>query len=214
MSLAERWPLEGGGDLRDELLAAWGSGERGYHDLRHLAEVLDRLADLGCSDSRVLLAAWFHDAVYDGRPEAEERSARWAEDALPSLGLSAEEVAEVARLVRLTEDHRPAPGDASGEALTDADLAILAADDARYAEYVAGVRAEYAHVPEPDFAAGRAAVLSDLLAKETLFHTAVARERWEERARENLARELADLADRRTPFSPPIRTTWGAPDGR
>ena len=44
--LADRWPL--GEDLtavRDELLAAYGTG-RGYHDLRHLAEVLDRIDEL------------------------------------------------------------------------------------------------------------------------------------------------------------------------
>ena len=29
--------------VRDALLAAYGDGARGYHDLRHLTEVLDRL---------------------------------------------------------------------------------------------------------------------------------------------------------------------------
>ena len=56
---------------------------RGYHDTRHLAEVLDRLADLGCDSVVVRLAAWFHDAVYDAAPGDEERSAQWAERALP-----------------------------------------------------------------------------------------------------------------------------------
>lgn len=187
------WPLAGAEGLRDQLLAAWGSDERGYHDLEHLREVVDRLAELGADDAAVLLAAWFHDAVYDGQPEAEERSAQWAERALPAAGMAAGDVAEVARLVRLTEFHRPDPGDAAGEAITDADLAILAAGPSRYAQYVAGVRREYAHVSDADFAAGRAAVLTDLLAKQTLFHTAYARAAWEEPARANLARELASL---------------------
>jgi predicted metal-dependent HD superfamily phosphohydrolase len=102
-------------------------------------------------------------------------------------------VAEVVRLVRLTAHHRPAPGDRDGQVLSDADLAILAAGPERYAAYVAGVRAEYATVPDGDFRRGRAAVLRDLLAKPELFHTAVGRERWEERARTNVARELAAL---------------------
>jgi predicted metal-dependent HD superfamily phosphohydrolase len=58
---------------------------------------------------------------------------------------------------------------------------------------VAGVRAEYAHVADADFRRGRAAVLRDLLAKPTLFHTAAARALWEERARANVAGELASL---------------------
>ena len=79
------------------------------------------------------------------------------------------------------------------ELLSDADLGILAAGADRYTAYVAAVRREYAHVPDDQFAAGRAAILRDLLAKPTLFHTAYAREHWEDAARANVARELAEL---------------------
>ncbi len=193
--LAGRWPLAGGLDLRDALLAAYGDPGRGYHDRRHLAEVLTRLDELarGGEDFQpvvVGLAAWFHDGVYDGAG-AEERSADWAESTLTEH-LTAEEVAEVARLVRLTERHRPDPGDVNGCALSDADLAILAAEPERYAEYLADVRAEYAAYSDADFRRGRAAVLRDLAAKESLFHTAHARSAWEAAARANLARELGD----------------------
>jgi predicted metal-dependent HD superfamily phosphohydrolase len=131
--------------------------------------------------------------VYDGQPGAEERSAQWAEQALAGLGVDAGTVAEVARLVRLTESHRPADDDANGCALSDADLAILAADRHRYEEYAADVRREYAHVPDDGFRAGRAAILRDLLAKPHLFHTAYAREHWESPARANVERELVAL---------------------
>ena len=117
---------------------------------------------------------------------AEERSAQWALDALAGLPV----VEEVARLVRLTERHAPADDDANGCALSDADLAILAAAPERYAEYTADVRREYAHVPGDLFRAGRAAVLSDLLSKPTLFHTTHARREWEARARTNVEAEL------------------------
>lgn len=185
------WPDLLGTDVRDALLAAYGDPARGYHDLTHLGEVLSRLEELGCSDDAVLLAAWFHDAVYDGAGDDEERSARWAERELaddPALA------AEVARLVRLTADHRPERDDLAGALLCDADLAILAAAPERYAAYVAGVRAEYAHVSDADFRAGRRAVLEDLLAKEQLFGSAAARERWEATARENLSAEIAALS--------------------
>ena len=191
--LSSWWPLPGAEGLRAELEAAYADPSRGYHDTLHLREVLERLDELGPADDAVVLAAWFHDAVYDGRPDAEERSAQWAERALPDAGADPATVAEVARLVRLTERHRPADDDASGALLSDADLGILAADENRYRDYVATVRREYAHVPDDDFAAGRGAVLSDLLAKPTLFHTAYAREHWEAAARANVARELAQL---------------------
>ena len=192
--LAGRWPLRGADRLRAELEAAYADPARGYHDTRHLREVLERLDELGPAPDEVVLAAWFHDGVYDGRPDAEERSARWAERVLPEAGVDPRTVAEVARLVRLTERHRPAEGDDAGALLSDADLGILAAGAERYADYVAAVRREYAHVPDQDFAAGRAAILGDLLTKPALFHTAYAREHWESDARANVVRELESLS--------------------
>jgi predicted metal-dependent HD superfamily phosphohydrolase len=199
MSVVGSWPLEGGAEVRDRLLAAYSDPQRGYHDLRHLSEVCARLDELsggGVSFDReaVLLAAWFHDGVYDGQPEAEERSARWAEQSLSGL-VSPATLAEVARLVRLTETHRPADDDANGCALSDADLAILAAPAGRYEEYAADVRREYARVPDVAFRAGRAAILRDLLGKPHLFHTAYAREHWEAPARANVERELTALGN-------------------
>ncbi len=191
MSLAGRWPLPGHEDLRDELLAAWD--RPGYHDLLHLTEVLDRLDRLAAAGATfdattVALAAWFHDAVYDGAADDEERSARWAERALPAAYAQ-----EVARLVRMTVHHRPSDDDPSACALSDADLAILAAPRDRYDAYVAGVRADFAHVSDADFCAGRAAVLRELSARPRLFHTRQACELWEAPARANLARELGEL---------------------
>ena len=184
--------------IRDRLVAAYDDPARGYHDLRHLAEVLERLDDLLPADhpdhDAVVLAAWFHDAVYDAVGDNEQRSARLADAALTQAGLPIPLVEEVARLVRLTERHDPAPDDLSGQLLCDADLAILAADRERYDDYVAGVRREYAAVPEADFRAGRKAVLEDLLAHETLFHSEAARERWEEKARANVTAEVAALS--------------------
>ena len=55
------------------------------------------------------------------------------------------------------------------------------------------MRREYAEVPDDAFAAGRAAVLRDLLDKPHLFHSPTARARWEERARANVTHELAAL---------------------
>ncbi len=194
--LADRWPLPDRPEPRDRLLAAYGDERRGYHDLTHLAEVLDHvatLADEAADVEAVVLAAWFHDAVYDGAADDEERSALLATEELTAAGLGPDRVAEVARLVRLTATHRPAQDDRNGQVLSDADLAVLAAGEERYAGYVAGVRAEHAHVADADFRRGRAAVLRDLLAKPSLFHTAAARTLWEQRARANVARELTAL---------------------
>lgn len=197
VDLSDRWPLPRAHALRDALLAAYSEPFRSYHNTQHLAEVLDRLDELaaagvGYDPSTVPLAAWFHDAVYDGERDAEERSAAWAEDSLTGV-VDPGTVAEVVRLVRMTETHHPDPGDVDGCALSDADLAILASGEQRYAEYAAAVRHEFAHVDDEDFRAGRSEVLRVLLAKPHLFHCDYARERWEGPARANLEGELAAL---------------------
>ncbi|MEF9884486.1 HD domain-containing protein [Streptomyces sp. P9-A4] len=184
------------------LLTRWAEPQRRYHTVDHLRAVLDRVDELtdqggeGGELELVRLAAWFHDAVYrPDRSENEERSAALAEKALTEAGLTPHEVTEVARLVRLTTGHDPAGGDLNGETLCDADLAVLASDRDTYRGYTAAVREEYAFVPEAAFREGRATILRHLLGLPRLFRTPYGAAAWEERARENMERELAELTD-------------------
>lgn len=204
--LAEAWlrtaaRVGARGDLAGSgvtLLSRYADPGRHYHDLTHLDDVLrnvDELADAARAPDVVRLAAWFHDAVYDPlADDSEERSALLAQSMLAAMRVDDALVTEVARLVRLTAGHDPADDDADGAVLCDADLAILAADETRYAGYVAGVRAEFAHVPEDDFARGRAAVLQHLLGQRSLYRTPTAHAAWEAAARANVTAELARLA--------------------
>jgi predicted metal-dependent HD superfamily phosphohydrolase len=182
----------------EDLVARWSEPHRHYHTLAHLGAVVSIVdstaAAVGADGPVVALAAWFHDAVYDPRrDDNEEASARLAGTALARLGRPAAQVAEVARLVRLTATHDPEPGDRNGALLCDADLAILAADPPAYDRYSAAVRREYPHVPDDAFRAGRAAVLRRLRDRPALFHVVAHRADWEARARANLSRELAAL---------------------
>lgn len=180
-----------------DLLKRWAEPQRRYHATAHLEAVLDRLDELGdhaTDPLAVALAAWFHDAVYrPDRSENEERSATLAERALLEAGVSHARTREVARLVRLTTTHDPAPGDTNGEALCDADLAVLAGSPQDYARYAADVREEYGFVPDEHFRVGRAAVLRRLLDLPRLFRTPHGAAHWEANARHNLRTELALL---------------------
>ncbi|MFF3125237.1 hypothetical protein ACFVRD_23515 [Streptomyces sp. NPDC057908] len=208
-SLRERWQealvgARGGAagpdplPYADNLLARWAEPQRRYHTTAHLVAVLDRidtLAGYAADADAVRLAAWFHDAVYrPDRSENEERSAALAERALPEAGVPADITAEVSRLVRLTVTHDPADGDANGEVLCDADLAILAAPPKEYTAYAAQVREEYGFVPDDAFREGRAAVLRQLLGLPRLFRTPHGMARWEPRARQNVTTELELLS--------------------
>jgi predicted metal-dependent HD superfamily phosphohydrolase len=185
----------------EDLLTRWAQSHRRYHGPDHLRTVLDTVDLLGhhADDVRaVRLAAWFHDAVYSGlptvRPGDDERaSAEVASAVLPPIGLGPA-VDEVVRLVLLTIDHDPAPDDANGAVLCDADLAVLGGSPEAYAAYAAAVREEYRLVPDDAFKSGRAAVLEALLRRDPLFHTTTGRQRWEDTARRNLGTELSLLA--------------------
>lgn len=178
----------------ENLLGRWSEPHRRYHTTDHLLAVLDRAEALAAHADHpdaVLFAVWFHDAVYrPDRSENEERSAALAERALTEAGVDEALAADVARLVRLTTDHEPAPGDRDGEVLCDADLAVLAGSPQEYAAYAAAVREEYAFVPDELFRAGRAGILRQLLAMERLFRTPYGEQHWERTARRNLTTEL------------------------
>ena len=183
------------------LLRRWAEPHRHYHDLSHLAAVLDRVDELvraepetAADPDAVRLAAFFHDAVYDpaGR-DNEARSAELAGEVLRMLGLPEPRVGETERLVLLTATHEVVPGDGDGAVLCDADLAVLASDPESYAAYAVAVRAEYAHVPEPLFQAARAEILRELLGHDVLFRTATGRSWWEAAARRNVVAEIVLL---------------------
>lgn len=181
--------------LGRDLLRRWSEPHRCYHDVAHLTAVLDHVALLqheAVAADVVRLAAWFHDAVYDPRAgDNESRSADLARDSLHGLALPRYVTEEVCRLVLLTSAHDPPRDDADGSVLSDADLAVLAADSDSYERYVHAVRQEYAHVSDGDFARGRSAVLRSLLERRGIFRTSYGRTRWEAAARANLTRELA-----------------------
>jgi predicted metal-dependent HD superfamily phosphohydrolase len=171
----------------ERLVAAYDGPHRYYHDSRHLLEVLDALRRIGNDDPAVLVAAFYHDAVYDPRRTTnEEDSVTFMREAHAAMGV--EPLPEVESLILATKTHvAHTPGEA---ALLDADLAILAAEPDRYDEYAQAIRDEYAHVPDPEFAVGRAAILRRFLERDRIFLTP-AYAPFEPLARANLRREIA-----------------------
>jgi predicted metal-dependent HD superfamily phosphohydrolase len=181
------------------LLTRYGEPHRRYHTTKHLTAVLlwvdELLPAVPVPDATaVRLAAWFHDAIYDptAAPGAnEDASASLAGRVLTELDASEERRAAVERLVRVTAAHAPTSVDEA--VLIDADLAILGERPAVYDAYCNGIRAEYAHVDDAAWRAGRTAVLHAFLARPAIFHTTPMAVR-EGPARANLTAELASLA--------------------
>jgi predicted metal-dependent HD superfamily phosphohydrolase len=186
------------GGLLNQLLAAYSEPHRRYHTLQHLREGLahfEAASMLARRPAEVELALWFHDAVYDPRRgDNEARSAQWARDSVLAAGCPADTADRVAALVQATAHHTQGSDDPDTQLLLDIDLSILGAAPARFDAYEQDVRAEYAHVDEAAFKAGRASFVRALLALPRLYATDAFHDALEPRARANLQRSLARWA--------------------
>lgn len=168
-----------------ELTHLYQEPHRHYHSLEHIAAMLHAGRDAGLDDVQTM-AVWFHDAVYDPRSKSnEEASAALAGDRLRSAGWDHGDVERVQRIVLDTKSHMATtPG---AELVLDLDLMSLAAPWPEFSRNTLRIRAEYAHVGDAEFAAGRATFFRTMLQRDRLFLTAFGQP-WEEPARANLRR--------------------------
>ncbi len=180
-----------------ELTHAYAEPHRTYHNLRHIGaclEEFDTARSLADQPEAVEAAIWYHDVIYD--PSAatnESESAGLAARDLTAAGVARETIELVRTLILETHTHAPEPNtDAS--LLIDVDLAIFGRTAAEFDEYERAIREEFFWV-EPDvYAAKRTEVLSRFVSRPFVYSTDFFRLRYEQSARENLARSIRRLA--------------------
>lgn len=179
-----------------ELIRRYSEPHRAYHTLQHLAECLQwrqRFPAPVSMAAEIELALWFHDAIYDPvRHDNEERSANWLDQVAHDAGLGEEVRLRLRDLVMVTR-HDAAPLSLDQAVLVDTDLAILGAPPERFDEYDRQVRQEYRHVPEFLYRRKRRQVLQGFLGRDRIYVTAPCFEAFEQQARMNLARAIAQL---------------------
>ncbi len=124
-------------------------------------------------------------------PRTTRSEARW----LRSEFLAASAVGDrVGNLIRETKHDTP-PGTADAALLCDIDLSILGRAPGPYDAYAKAIRQEYAWVPQMDYAKGRTEVLNGFLGRPSIYVTKELEKAYGVRARENMTREIARLAD-------------------
>ncbi|MEQ1738438.1 MAG: metal-dependent hydrolase [Methyloglobulus sp.] len=182
--------------LYDEIIAKYDEAHRNYHTLQHLAECLEKFAELrhlAVNPAEIELALWFHDAVYEPKNhDNEQLSANWARSSVLNAGLGQTIADRIYNLIMATQHHAK-PEDIDTKILIDVDLAILGAASERYNEYEQQIRHEYSHVPEATFRLKRAEILQYFLAQPTPFNTPLFIERYEQQARLNMKHALEQL---------------------
>jgi predicted metal-dependent HD superfamily phosphohydrolase len=187
--------------LKRELSAFYEAEGRHYHSLAHIEAMLAMAGHYRASlhdPEAVEAAIWFHDAIYDSRAKDNEaRSAALAEKKLAGR-TDEQRLGRITAMISATATHELPRSDDENAArdaalFLDMDLAILGAPPDAFDAYEQAVRREYGWVEEPMWRAGRGAVLQNFLARPHIFHTEEFRQRFEARARQNMARSLEAL---------------------
>jgi predicted metal-dependent HD superfamily phosphohydrolase len=184
-----------------DLRRRYAEPQRVYHTWRHVKELLAHYveirSELRAADA-VLLAILFHDAVYDPtRSDNEDLSAELLQSTREA---ASESVVLAARLIKATKDHKiaadlPAKDVEDAALFLDMDIAILGAPRGRFIEYEKQIRAEYAHVPDEAFRAGRLKILRRFIDRRPLFLSEWGRCNFAERAYENMKDAMKKLAN-------------------
>ncbi|WP_420433646.1 metal-dependent phosphohydrolase [Hyphobacterium sp.] len=181
----------------NEIAERYGEPHRHYHGLNHLVRLFETLEPVRgqlADPVRIDLTVWFHDIIYDPlRQDNEARSAEFAQKRLAAIGVGSDLTGRVAQLIRATSEHREGGSDRDDALFLDADFSILGAQRDTFDRYVADVRKEYRRVPKAEFDAARAKFLRAALAGDRVFLTTYFEQKYGDQARENMARELAEI---------------------
>lgn len=180
------------------VIAMYDDPARHYHNLPHIIHCLtqfDSARQHSEHPDALEAAIWFHDAVYDpSRTDNEQKSADLARDVLQTCGAAPSFAAEVADLIMVTLHDRP-PQTTDGQLLADIDLSGLGQPPDGFDRDGDAIRAEYPHVADQAFNAGRVEMLRRFLDRPHVYYTSFFRERYEATARSNLERSLRRLEE-------------------
>lgn len=180
-------------DYFQQLISRYSRKDRFYHTTKHLVEILKLLHQYPVNQPAAYWAAFYHDYIYlAGNKDNELKSAELAVSQLKEMGVETEIITQVQKLIDATAQHQTLKVEWM-DAFLDADMAILGSDEKTYQAYVANVRKEYQQIPQFLFSMGRKKFLQHCLDTKRLFLTDWFFDRFETRARKNLAWELENI---------------------
>lgn len=181
------------------LVATYSSGERFYHNLEHIWQVLqtiEGMRSLAEDFAAIEFSAWFHDIIYNPKAkDNEEKSAAYAAEILPSLFIPSSTIEKVSAIILATKSHQVSDKDIDSKIFLDADLAILGASEADYRAYAQLIRQEYSYLSEQEYRRGRTSILQNFLNRSIIYLTQPMFVALEDRARANITAEIEMLSE-------------------
>lgn len=177
-----------------DLEKAYSKKSRYYHNLTHLKEMVFwflKYKEQLQQPNEVLYSIFYHDYVYKvTRKDNELKSAEHAIALLkPNHQLNKQLVFD---LILATQLHQHNENEDSNW-LIDFDLKILSKDWEDYKTYCQLIRKEYKIYPDFLYNPGRKKALAHFLENKNIYQTETFRSLFEDKARENIQKEIATL---------------------
>jgi predicted metal-dependent HD superfamily phosphohydrolase len=184
----------------DEIVDYYTRPNRYYHNLSHvgnLFHLLDEHSSLADNPALIGFAIIYHDMVYDNlRSDNKEQSAVKAREHLTKLKMKPAFIKNVEFLILATKLHRvdASCGVENDMALfLDIDMAVLSSEWDDYEVYRANIRKEFKQYADPIYKSGRKNALQQIVSKGSIYLTSQFQLLLEEKARQNLNREISLL---------------------
>jgi predicted metal-dependent HD superfamily phosphohydrolase len=189
--------------ILEELRRRYAEPHRRLHGWAHVARMLAEAEEIAAAIAdrpAFILAVLFHRAVFDRRlPDSGPRSVALMCDLAGRTTPPARLLRAEALVMAIAKQEVPETPDVSlrGDAalLLDMDRAPLGAEPAAFDAHEAAHRAEYPHLKDDAYAAGRAAELRMLAWRDRIYHTDRYYLAQERRARRNIDKLIARLGE-------------------
>lgn len=141
---------------------------RHYHNLDHVLKVVELCDTIvhtkieNVEKDLLILAAWFHDIIYDPRQKANEKHSALLVRKLLCKLIDSNEIKIIEKFVLSTKFPRKYRCDEE-KILNDADMSILAETQEVYQKYAMDIRQEYFFLDDKTFFKARVSFLENLL---------------------------------------------------
>jgi len=181
-----------------DLEKAYSNKSRHYHNLTHINDMIEcyeTYFDKLQNPNEILFSIFYHDYIYkSSKKDNELKSAEYALAILPENTTLNKQL--VFDAICATQQHQHNEIEDINW-LIDFDLKILARDWDDYKIYFEQIRKEYRIYPDFLYKLGRAKALKHFLEHEFIFQTEEFRKLYEEKARNNIEKEISILESKK-----------------
>ncbi len=201
-SLWQRCLADGAPDnsaaIHQQLVSAYNESQRRYHKLAHIEHCLkmfDQCKSLAGNPDALEIAVWFHDAIFEpGRRDNEALSAELYQDL--SAGIHEPEMRQlVGRLIMATLHDGSSLDDSDACYMVDIDLSSFGFSWDEFLLDSQHLREENPQLSDADYYRIQKEFQSGLLLRPRFFYSDFFYQRYEQQARDNLARYFEQIRD-------------------